>query len=117
MKDPRSAHKSVLVLNGDCIVSPRRQIADDVLPVNKIVAVADGAEGPGAVEHIAVALCVKHARNGCVVLVDLGVFAWKWKIASPSFLMTATAHALPNEMAWVKVCADFGAYCLTELKQ
>ena len=64
------AHEAVLMLDADGIVIAHHpQGADDILPVQGVVAIAAAAENPGAVDFIAIRTGIQHAVDGGVVLV------------------------------------------------
>lgn len=68
------AHQAVLMLDGqDIVVAHQAQLADEILPEQLVVAVADGAENPGAVQLVAVGAVIQGAVDGGVDGVNLGV--------------------------------------------
>jgi hypothetical protein len=80
-----------------------------------IVAVADRAEYPGAVNLIAVGLRVKHAVNHGVEFVNLGILRVEVEDGVAHFSYAGNGvHALPDKVARVEVRADFGANRLAQ---
>ena len=108
------------MLNADGIViADKAQSADDVLPIEQIVAVADAAEDPGAVCFVCIALRVERAVLCHVVLIETGILCVYVEdcVAAELADNSNRIHALPNEVGRVKVCADLRAHSLTELEE
>src|SRR5690242_15277279 len=66
--------QAVLVLDGEhVVVAEHAQRGGELLPPLLAVAVAAGAEDPGAVALVGIRLGIEHAGEGQVAVVDLGV--------------------------------------------
>ena len=102
----------------DLIVAAEAEVGDHVSPVGLAVAVAHGAEDPGAVQLVGVVLGVQHAVGGGVVLVDLGVLGVD---VVDGALQLADGghgiHALPDQVRGIEVGADHGTHGLTQAEQ
>ena len=102
----------------DLIVAAEAEVGDHVSPVGLAVAVAHGAEDPGAVQLVAVVLGVQNTVGGGVVLVDLGVLGVD---VVDGALQLADGghgiHALPDQVGGIEVGADDGSNCLPQAEQ
>ena len=112
-------HEAVLMLDGqDSVVAAEAEVGDQVSPVGLAVAVAHGAEDPGAVQLVGVVLGVQHAVGGGVVLVDLGVLGVD---VVDGALQLADGghgiHALPDQVGGIEVGANDRSYCLAQTEQ
>lgn len=106
------------MLDADSVViADHAQVRDHILPICEVVAVADGAEYPRAVDLVRIGLGVKHAVDGGVIFVYLRVLGVEMEdsVAERSDAGNGI-HALPDEVARVKVRAEFGTDCLAYLE-
>ena len=97
---------------------PIRRAEDDIFPVSVIVAIADAAEDPAAVQLVREVFGVQYAVDSGVVLVDLGVL--RMEVEDRMFLAEGAdcgdgVNTLPDQMAGVEVGADFRADSGAEL--
>lgn len=92
------------------VVADHAQVGDHVLPICVVVAVADGAEYPRAVDLVRIGLSVEHAVDGGVIFVYFRVLGVEMEdsVAERSYAGDGI-HALPNEVARIEVCAELGA--------
>ena len=100
------------------IVAAEAEVGDQISPVGLAVAVAHGAEDPGAVQLVGVVLGVQHAVGGGVVLVDLGVLGvdvvdGTLQLADGGYGI----HALPDQVGGIEVGTDHGTDGLAETEQ
>ena len=101
-------------------IADHPQGGDDIFPVSVIVAIADAAEDPAAVQLVREVLGVQYAVDSGVVLVDLGVL--RMEVEDRMFLAEGAdcgdgVNTLPDQMAGVEVGADFRADSGAELEQ
>ena len=90
-------------------IADHPQGGDDIFPVSVIVAVADAAEDPAAVQLVREVLGVQYAVDSGVVLVDLGVL--RMEVEDRMFLAEGPdcgggVNTLPDQMAGIKVNAQ-----------
>ncbi len=101
-------HQRVFVLDGEhVIVAVHAQSRDEFLPPAIWMAVAAGAEDPGAVLLVGILLGVEHAGLRQVVIVDLRVFGVDVEdgIAQDADRLDGV-DALPEHVARIVVAAD-----------
>ena len=112
-------HQRVLMLDGHhLVVAHQAQVGDDVSPIVHTVAVANGAEDPGAVDLVGEGLGVKHAVFRGVVFVHLGVLGMEVVDAALQFADGGNGlDALPDQVRGVEVGADDIAHCRAEAEQ
>ena len=98
------------------VVAAEAEIADHILPVHLVVAVAYCAEHPRAIQLVAVMLGIENAVLCGVVLVDLGILCVE--VIDRALELTDSRNgidALPDKVGGVEVSADNVANCRTEL--
>ena len=99
------------MLNADgAVVADGPQCGEDGLPVGSVIAEAQSAENPGAVELVAVVLGVQHAVDGHVAAFHLDVLGVDVEDAVTQLPQHGHGvHPLPDQMAGVEIGADLRA--------
>ncbi len=98
-------------------IANQLQCADDVPPGFRAVAVADRPENPGTVQFMRVRLRVEDAVLRSVSAVDGGVFGVHMEqgpCLAECFDAGNGIHALPKQMAWIKIDTNLVAACLAQ---
>ena len=112
-------HEGVLMLDGHhLVIADKAEVGDDLAPEVETVAVADRAEDPRAVDLVTEGLGVKHAVDGGVVLVDLGILGVE--VVDGTLQRADSGNgvdALPNEVRGVEVRTDRVTHSGTQTEQ